>query len=115
MPTWLDREGKAEWRRVVPELNKLGILGKVDRAVLATYCDTWSKFTEARRLLKDGLVVTYRSDRGPTKNPAWQIYRDAATLLYSLAKDLGLAPAARLRMQLPGGKGPEDDGGGILD
>lgn len=115
-PTWLDREGKAEWRRIVPELVKLGLVAKVDRAVLATYCDAWSRFVEARKHLGDGLVVKYRDDRGPTKNPAWQIYRDAAHLVNQLGERLGVSPRARLRMTSTAAKGQDDDdGAGILD
>jgi P27 family predicted phage terminase small subunit len=112
-PTWLDREAKAEWKRIVPELDRLGILARVDRAVLAAYCDVWSKWVEARNELAHGLVVEYRSDRGPTKNPAWQIYRDAANQLVALAKELGTSPNARLRMTLP--EEDDDEGDDILD
>ena len=58
MPTWLDREGKAEWRRIVPELARVGVVAFLDRAVLAAYCDVWSKLCKARRQLDaDGLLV----------------------------------------------------------
>lgn len=70
--TWLDREAKAEWKRVVPELDWLGTLSRVDRAVLATYCSAWSKFVDAEKVVQaDGLTVVghWGADR---KHPAWQ-------------------------------------------
>lgn len=113
-PTWLGREAKAEWRRIVVELEKLGILGRLDRAVLTAYCDVWEKWVGARAELEaDGLLVDgYRGSR--VKSPAWQVYRDAATQLAALAKEIGATPAVRLRMTLP--DDPEaDEGEGILD
>jgi phage terminase small subunit len=38
-PTWLDREARAEWRRVTPELERLGLLSHIDRGMLTLYCD----------------------------------------------------------------------------
>jgi len=40
-PSFLGQIAKQEWRRVVPELHKLGILTKVDRAALAAYCESY--------------------------------------------------------------------------
>lgn len=106
-PTWLDREARAEWKRIVPELERLGILAKVDRAVLAMYCDAWSRWVDiARRIREDGTVVAgYRGVA--TKHPGWQIYRDAQATVAQLAKECGCSPNARLRMSIPE---VEDDG-----
>ena len=100
VPSWLDREGVAEWRRVVPELERLGLLSVLDRAVLGAYCDVWSKFNEARRALRVGLVVVGK-DGKMVKNPAWQVYRDSLTECRALWVQLALTPNARLRMELP--------------
>lgn len=108
-PTWLDPEGAAEWRRVAKGLDNMGILGTIDRAVLAMWCETWSVWNRARRDLRaaagrqgGGEEVLVEGDKGRTvKSPAWQVYRDAATELRALGRELGLTPAARLRMELP--------------
>lgn len=109
-PTWLDQEGRAEWDRVAKGLDNMGILGTIDRAVLALYCETWSVWNRARRDLRAassgrqgaGTEVLVDGDKGRTvKSPAWQVYRDAATTLRELARELGLTPATRLRMELP--------------
>jgi phage terminase small subunit len=59
------------------------------------------------------LVVPGRRD-AECKHPAWQIYRDAATLCAALAKELGTSPNARLRMAPPH-EDPGAEGDGILD
>ncbi len=38
-PRWLNAEGKLEWARIVPELELIGLLTKVDRGVLSIYCE----------------------------------------------------------------------------
>ncbi|MCM2580456.1 phage terminase small subunit P27 family [Streptomyces meridianus] len=115
-PSWLDTEAKAEWRRVVPELDRLGVLSKVDRAALATYCAAWSKFVAAEKLLQgDDLVAERRAGNGPAKNPAWQIWREAATTVAMLAKELFVTPSSRLRSVKPEGDDGGDQGAGILD
>ena len=43
-PAWLTEEAVAEWERVTKGYEGLGIYTSVDRAVLATYCDLWSKY-----------------------------------------------------------------------
>ncbi|MCM2390184.1 phage terminase small subunit P27 family [Streptomyces albipurpureus] len=106
-PTWLDTEAKAEWRRIVPELDRLGVLAKVDRAALTTYCAAWSKFVAAERLLQtEDLVAERRAGNGPAKHPAWQIWREATTTVAMLAKELFITPNSRLRSIKPEG----DDG-----
>jgi P27 family predicted phage terminase small subunit len=114
-PTWLDREARAEWTRVVPELERMGILATIDRAILASYCDCWARWVEARKALVDSGVLqpaSRKRDGDAVKNPAWQVYRDAGTQHSNLARQLGLTPAARLRLTPP--KKDDDDGGDFL-
>ena len=113
-PSWLDREGKAEWRRVVPELDRLGLLAPLDRAVLSAYCDVWSKFVELRRMLKDDGLIGVGHRGRPVKHPAWQMYRDSLSSCLKLWTQLALTPNARLSMEIPD---PSDEGSGadLLD
>lgn len=114
-PTWLDREAMAEWRRVVPDLDRMGVLAKLDRAVLAAYCAAWSKFVRAEKILNDEeLVAERRAGNGPAKHPAWQVWREAGTLVATLAKEIFSSPNARLRAIRPEGEG-DDEGTDILD
>ncbi|MEV8156552.1 phage terminase small subunit P27 family [Streptomyces fradiae] len=114
-PDWLEAEARAEWDRIVPDLDRLGVLAKVDRAALSTYCAAWSKFVEAERLLQsDDLVAERRAGNGPAKSPAWQIWREAATTVAALAKELFITPNARLRAVKPEGD-DGNEGDGILD
>ncbi len=97
MPRTLPEEGKAEWRRVVPELEDIGLLATIDRGVLIRYCQAWADWVEFARLLeKSGKLI--RGQKGNlVRNPVWMMKRDAEQAIAELARQLGLTPAARLR------------------
>lgn len=116
-PSWMAAEAKAEWNRIVPALDRMGVLATVDRALLATYCSAWARFVQAEAVLKkDGLFSDAKTREA--KHPLWQVWREAATQIRELAKELYLTPTARLRSEIPEGdaggpsSGEEDD---ILD
>lgn len=100
-PTWLSREAKAEWRRVVPGLVRLDLVKPEDRATLAAYCEVWSRLVAATQdIAKNGLTVRNTSTRKDgsestwfTKNPAVAIAEQAETRLRQYANDFGLTPA----------------------
>jgi len=46
-PDWLDEGARAEWDRVVPELDALSLLKAPDCAVLVGDVETWSRFVMA--------------------------------------------------------------------
>lgn len=41
-PAWLSPQERTEWRRVVPELDRLGVVSAPYRAVLYLWCQTWA-------------------------------------------------------------------------
>ncbi len=97
MPRDLPEEAKAEWRRVVPELEQMGMLATVDRAVLIRYCTAWSDWLELNRLLQQSGKLLKGRQGTLVRNPLWFLKQDAEQTLTDLGKQLGLAPVARLR------------------
>lgn len=109
IPKGLSQAAAAEWRRVVPELERTGVLATIDRGVLAAYVTAWGHMMEAEALLrKDGVTVLNR-DKVRVKNPAWQLYREANRTLIAAARELYLTPTSRLRIPVPHGA-KDDDG-----
>lgn len=100
-PSWLSREAKAEWRRVVPGLVRLDLVKPEDRATLTTYCELWSRWVTAiRDIAKNGQVVRNTSVKKDgtesawfTKNPSVAVAEQAETRLRQYANDFGLTPA----------------------
>ena len=52
-PTFLDAAAKKEWKRISKELIEIGILTSVDRSILASYCDAYSRWAQATEELND--------------------------------------------------------------
>ena len=87
-PDWLVGDGREEWERIVPELDRLGVLTCVDNSVLIGHCATYGE-----------IVATVKS-KEPLK---------AALLgqMRAYACELGLTPAARAKLAVP--KREDDD------
>src|SRR5262245_20901412 len=69
-PDHLDAEAKAEWARIVPELEFMGLLTKVDRAALAAYCQAYSRWVNAeQQVAKHGIIVKSPEKNFPMKSP----------------------------------------------
>ena len=98
-PTWLSREARAEWRRVVPGLQRLDIVKPEDRAALATYCETWARFVDAtRQVQRDGMTLV-NPDSGRTYvHPCVQIANAAARQFLRYAQEFGLTASAEHRL-----------------
>ena len=116
-PTWLSREAKAEWRRILPELTRLDLVKKEDRASLTAYCETWATWVDAvRSVRKDGAVVKNTSTRKDgtettwyTKNPSVSVMEKASQQLRSWAQEFGLTPSAEGRLVRDGGRSNAED------
>jgi len=97
-PTWLDREAKAEWRRVVPELARLKLLSRMTRASLASYCEAWSAFVEATKIVhEEGVVCEGRS--GQMVHPAFKAQMAASAELRRWAIEYALTPASEQKVK----------------
>jgi P27 family predicted phage terminase small subunit len=102
-PADLKGEALAEWGRIVPELDRLGLLTLVDRAYLVAYCEAWASFNAAREALSEYGPLVAGRDGGLVKNPASQIMRDAADLMLKFGSRFGLSPSDRTRLSVPSG------------
>ena len=51
MPKWLDREARAEWRRVTALMLELGTITLLDGPLVAGHCLMFSEIQMARRVL----------------------------------------------------------------
>lgn len=107
-PADLKGEALAEWGRVVPELDRLGLLTKVDRAYLVAYCSAWASFEEARAALAERGPLVEGRDGNLVKNPAAQIMKDSADLMLKFGSRFGMSPADRSRLTVP--LGTPDEG-----
>lgn len=102
-PAWLSREAKAEWRRQVKELARMGVLARVDRGQLAVYCEAWGEFVEVcEQLRQTGRLLKAKKSDVVYTNPLISIRNRAVERLIRLADRFGFSPAARARVQSEG-------------
>lgn len=99
-PRWLPLVAKREWRRVAPELVRLGLLTVADRAALAAYCEAWAEAIMAHETLqRDG--YTFTTAKGYTGvHPMVAIKNKALLRMRAFASEFGLTPSARSRLSV---------------
>lgn len=113
-PKHLDKEARQEWNRMVKELESLGMLTNLDKAVFALYCQTYSTWAQASRqiqekgmvfttapstrTLKDGSVKV--SGGGlPIVNPYFSIADKAKEQMMKALIEMGMTPSSRSRVK----------------
>ena len=96
-PEHLNEEARAEWSRVAEELYRVGVLAGIDRAVLACYCECWSRIVKLSGIVERvGEVI--QKDGMYYPNPYLGQLNKAYTNLRSFASELGLSAAARTKI-----------------
>ena len=100
-PTWLiDNVAKKEWRRIVKELEKINLIGNLDRNNLGGYCNAFANYVKATEILKDQTYYIDRETRNGVivvKNPMVDIQRTYAEEMRKFASLCGLTIDARLK------------------
>ncbi len=109
-PTFLSAAGKQEWKRVYPELVRLGIIKQVSVGALIGLCSAFASAMDAERdIKKNGQVISIpvvhhgkivKGENGKPliaevrSNPAVKVARDAWAQYKSFSVELCLTPAA---------------------
>lgn len=108
-PRWLTGEARKEWKRVVPELERLGLLTIVDRTALATYCQAWARYVEAEAMItRYGSILKSEKSDYIQVSPYATISKQNALLVKAFCQEFGLTPASRTRIAAPKAA-PESD------
>jgi P27 family predicted phage terminase small subunit len=102
-PEHLSTAAKAEWEFIAAELAPLGVLAKVDKAVLAGYCSEFAAWAECELFLQEnGSVLTLRDDKGNVKwvqeAPQARLALKHLEKVRQFAAELGLSPSSRTRI-----------------
>ncbi len=102
-PSWLSKDAKTEWRRLVTLLNNARVLAKSDGNALARYCRLWERWQGAERfILEHGSTYRTKDKNGePAGHRAFPQVAIAAQLAQQLTRlehEFGLTPAARSRV-----------------
>jgi len=124
-PWWLDYHARTEWKRVCPELHRLGLLTSVDRTALAGYCVAYSMVVRATKEINSGFLYDYQDKKtledGKTpelkrsKKPEVGILMDALSQVRLFCSEFGLTPSARSRLSMPSKQPAKDPMEELLD
>ncbi len=124
-PAHFNAWAKAEWKRVVPELERLSIVKQVSVASIVGLCSAFGTAMEAERAIKKhGLIseIPVMVDGKPVKgengkpliakletNPAVRIARDAWAQYKSFAAECCVTPASENKAPKVGAEKQMDD------
>lgn len=117
-PDHLTDEARIEWERIAGELETLGLIGHVDRAMLAAYCQAYGRWVAAERELETHGYLIKTPNGYPAPNPYLPIANKAMEQMRAFGSEFGMSPAARSRVKgnaqltLPG---MEDEFGTYLE
>ena len=105
-PKWLSKAAKAEWGRLVKELEGVGMLARVDRDSLAAYCVCLVQWRECMAFIElNGKVIVFRNDKGEIKYtqtaPQAVFAMKLLDQLKSIGSEFGLSPLSRGRLSVP--------------
>ena len=113
-PAYLDEDAKAEWRRLVPVLRRMKVLTEADYMVLSSLCQAYSTMVKAQKKLTESGLLFKTQSGYVQQSPLLSIVSSCVETITRLAREFGLTPASRTRLQMLSGA-PEDQPDGILD
>lgn len=114
-PAHMDAVGKKEWKRLAPELFRLGLLTIADLVAFETYCLSYGRLVAAHKSLRKAKTMfhEYTNKAGATNfvaRPEIAVIQKESLVIKAFCAEFGLSPSARTRMEaptiLPTGAGP---------
>jgi P27 family predicted phage terminase small subunit len=97
-PSWLGREARAEYKRVVALLAPSGVLRQTDFAPLVCYCEAAGEFAQAVKELRESGHTTTNARGRVVASPWLRVKNKAADRMGKFAAHFGLSPSTRSRV-----------------
>jgi P27 family predicted phage terminase small subunit len=97
-PAHLSEYAVHEWRRIGPELHRLGLLSILDESAFAAYCQSYGLWRAAEERLSKKDLLAPGSERNKVPNPLLKIACQAARDLIRFGSEFGLTLSARARV-----------------
>lgn len=106
-PAWLELDDAAadQWCRLAPVLIAKSVLTEVDHLSFGLLCSAWSYWQQAAREVDERGVVIEHANGCLGANPAVAIAKQWRECVITGAKEFGLTPATRGRVDISPGKG----------
>ena len=113
-PDWLDDQAKEAWAQLIPQLQHMGVLSRIDGNALTRYCQFWSRWKKAELFLqKNGECYPLKDESGKVKClqqfPQVAIASKLGAQLTRLEAEFGMTPSSRSRIQSSNDDDAEED------
>ena len=104
-PSWIDDEAKQAWKQLIPQLETMRVLAKIDGNALARYCQLWARWKKAELFVQQhGDTYPLKDESGRIKClmpfPQVAIANKLAAQLTRLEQEFGMTPSARTRINV---------------
>lgn len=113
-PGFLSKEAKLEWGRQVKELERIGVIAKLDRSMLAAYCEAWAEFAALSGVIdkrvKNGGEAAYTA---LITEGVVNAKNRAVERMSKIALQFGFSPSARTRIRTA--DPPQEEGPRLAD
>ncbi|MEC1488889.1 phage terminase small subunit P27 family [Bacillus subtilis] len=108
-PTWLDKVGKKEFKRVAVLLAEVEIITEADISMLAAYCNAYSQYVSISKIIEEDGIMVHTEGKDEDGNPIKLVGEEHPLLkrqknyfdqMKSAANDFGLTPSARAKLAI---------------
>jgi P27 family predicted phage terminase small subunit len=99
-PPDLSKVARKEWRRIVPILEELQIVARLDRAALSAYCESWARWREAERKIAETSLVIKTKNGNVIENPYYSIAKRERELMHKFLIEFGMTPSSRAKLSV---------------
>lgn len=105
MPAYLPSRAKTAWKQIVPALDEIGMLDKVDGPALEALCiEVGIMRQAAAELAKKRSLTTAGSQGQPVRHPLLDVLNQAQSAVRQWCERFGLDPSTRTRLGLQDAK-----------
>lgn len=101
-PACLGEAARKEWKRLARELGELGLLTRIDRGMLAAYCQAHALWTEVVSSIERYGTMVKSPNRFPMQSPYVAVASKQVEIMGRIAAEFGMTPSSRSRIRASG-------------
>src|SRR5688572_10690474 len=99
-PSCLGHEAGKEWKRLAKELGDLGLLTRIDRRMLAAYCQAHALWVEAVSSIERYGTMVKSPNGYPMQSPYVAVANKQVEIMVRIASEFGMTPSSRTRIRV---------------
>ncbi|ELK44004.1 phage terminase small subunit P27 family [Brevibacillus agri] len=115
MPTWLEEEARAVWKKTIRDMKDFEVLDKVDEDVLAAYCDAVARHKELSEMIRNKGYTICNAAGSLVEAPWVKTQLSYARLIVQYSDKLGLNANSRARLARKMAQEEDDPNADLFD